>query len=78
LASDHARKPSDTLLGDQKTSVNPGTGPSTSVGDSIQLVWQEPGLLKQTSLKGFPGRQGGNPYWCGAGISQSDVEKCGA
>jgi hypothetical protein len=62
----------------QTTSVSPSTGPSTAVGDSIQLVWQAPGLLKQTVLKGFPGLQGGNPYWCGAGISQSDQQKCGA
>jgi hypothetical protein len=62
----------------QTTSVNPSTGPSTAVGDSIQLVWQAPGLLKATVLKGFPGWQGGNPYWCGAGVSQSDRERCGA
>jgi hypothetical protein len=61
----------------RKTSVNP-TGPSTAVGDSIQLVWQAPGLLKATVLQGFPGMQGGNPYWCGAGISQSDKQHCGA
>jgi hypothetical protein len=67
-----------TLQGGQNTSINPTTGPSTAVGDSIQLVWQAPGLLKRTALKGFPGWQGGNPYWCGAGISQSDAEKCGA
>lgn len=67
-----------TLHDGQKTSVNPATGPSTAVGDSMQLVWQAPGLLEQTELKGFPGWQGGNPYWCGAGISQSDAEKCGA
>ena len=62
----------------QTTSVNPSPGPSTAVGDSIQLVWQAPGLLKATVLKGFPGWQGGNPYWCGAGVSQSDQERCGA
>jgi len=62
----------------QTTSVSPTTGPSTAVGDSIQLVWQAPGLLKQTVLKGFPGLQGGNPYWCGAGISPTDQQKCGA
>jgi hypothetical protein len=67
-----------TLHGGQKTSVDPTTGPSTAAGDSIQLVWQAPGLLKRTALNGFPGWQGGNPYWCGAGISQSDAEKCGA
>jgi hypothetical protein len=60
-----------------KTSVNP-FGPSTAVGDSIQLVWQAPGLLKQTVLQGFPGRQGGNPYWCGVGISDDDRRQCGA
>jgi hypothetical protein len=47
------------------------------VGDSIQLVWQAPGLLKQTVLKGFPGWQG-DLYWCGAGVSQSDQQRCGA
>jgi hypothetical protein len=57
---------------------NPSTGPSTAVGDSIQLVWQAPGLLKATVLQGFPGWQGGNPYWCGAGVSQSDEQRCGA
>ena len=62
----------------QTTSVNPETGPSTAVGDVIRLAWQAPGLLKQTVLHGFPGSQGGNPYWCGDGISQSDKEKCGA
>jgi hypothetical protein len=67
-----------TLHGGQNTSANPTTGPSTAVGDSIQLVWRAPGLLERTALKGFPGWQGGNPYWCGAGISQSDAEKCGA
>lgn len=66
------------LQNGQTTSVNPSTGPSTAVGDSIQLVWQAPGLLKATVLKGFPGWQGGNPYWCGAGVSQSDRERCGA
>jgi hypothetical protein len=67
-----------TLNGGQNTSVNPSTGPSTAVGDSMQLVWRAPGLLERTALNGFPGWQGGNPYWCGAGISQSDAEKCGA
>jgi hypothetical protein len=62
----------------QTTSTNTAGGPSTAVGDSIQLVWQAPGLLKGTVLNGFPGLQGGNPYWCGAGISQSDQQKCGA
>ncbi len=62
----------------QTTTVNPSTGPSTAVGDSIQLVWQVPGLLKATVLHGFPSWQGGNPYWCGAGISQADQQRCGA
>jgi hypothetical protein len=62
----------------QTTTVNPSRGPSTAVGDSIQLVWQAPGLLKATLLKGFPGWQGGNPYWCGDGVSQSDLQRCGA
>ena len=62
----------------QTATVNPSPGPSTAVGDSIQLEWQAPGLLKATVLKGFPGILGGNPYWCGAGISQSDAQKCGA
>jgi hypothetical protein len=61
----------------QTTSVNPSPGPSTAVGDSIQLVWQAPGLLKQTVLHGFPGWQG-DLYWCGAGVSPSDQQKCGA
>ena len=62
----------------QTATVNPSPGPSTAVGDSIQLQWQAPGLLKATVLKGFPGIVRGNPYWCGAGISQSDAQKCGA
>jgi hypothetical protein len=67
-----------TLHDSKTTSVNPSTGPSTAVGDSLQLRWQAPGLLMRTALTGFPGWQGGNPYWCGAGISQGDAEKCGA
>jgi hypothetical protein len=62
----------------QTATVKPSPGPSTAVGDSIQLVWQAPGLLKATVLKGFPGTLGGNPYWCGAGVSPSDADKCGA
>lgn len=62
----------------QTATAKPTPGPSTAVGDSIQLVWQAPGLLKAAVLKGFPGMQGGIPYWCGAGISQSDAQKCGA
>jgi hypothetical protein len=62
----------------QTATVNPSPGPRTAVGDSIQLVWQAPGLLKATVLKGLPGMQGGNPYWCGAGVSQTDAQKCGA
>ncbi|HWT50289.1 MAG TPA: hypothetical protein VN255_17550 [Mycobacterium sp.] len=61
----------------QTTSVNPSPGPSTAVGDSIQLVSQAPGLLKQTVLHGFPGWQG-DLYWCGAGVSPSDQQQCGA
>jgi len=57
---------------------NANPGPSTAVGDSTQLVWQAPGLLKQTVLHGFPGLAGGNPYWCGAGISQTNLARCGA
>jgi hypothetical protein len=60
-----------------KTSVNP-FGKSTTVGDSIQLVWQAPGLLKRTVLQGFPEWHGGNPYWCGAGIGDEDRQHCGA
>jgi hypothetical protein len=48
----------------QTTSVNPSPGPSTAVGDSIQLVLQAPGLLKQTVVKGFPGWRG-DLYRCG-------------
>jgi hypothetical protein len=66
------------LSNGQTTSVSGNAGPSTAVGDSVQLVWQRQGLLKQTVLKGFPGWQGGNPYWCGAGISPSDQQLCGA
>jgi hypothetical protein len=62
----------------QTATVDPSPGPRTAVGDSIQLVWQAPGLLKATVLKGLPGMKGGNPYWCGAGVSQSDAQKCGA
>jgi len=58
-------------------SVNPSPGPSTAVGDSIQLVLQAPGLLKQTVVKGFPGWEG-DLYWCGAGVSPADGVRCGA
>jgi hypothetical protein len=61
----------------QTTPVNPSPGPSTAVGDSIQLVSQAPGLVKQTVLKGFPGWRG-ELYWCGAGVSPSDTQRCGA
>jgi hypothetical protein len=60
-----------------KTPVNP-FGRSTAVGDSMQLAWQAPGQLKRISLQGFPDWQGGNPYWCGAGISDNDRSHCGA
>jgi len=66
------------LSSGQTTSVSGNAGPSTAVGDSVQLVWQAQGLLKQTVLNGFPGWQGGNPYWCGAGISPGDQQLCGA
>ena len=66
------------LSNGQTTSVSGLPGPSTAVGDSVQLVWQRQGLLKQTVLKGSPSWQGGNPYWCGAGISPSDQQLCGA
>lgn len=66
------------LSSGQTTSVSGNPGPSTAVGDSVQLVWQAQGLLKQTVLNGFPGWQGGNPYWCGAGISPGDQQLCGA
>lgn len=66
------------LKNGQTTSVNPSPGPSTAVGDSIQLVSPAPGLLKQTVLKGFPGWQG-DLYWCAAGVSPSvDQGRCGA
>ena len=61
----------------QRTSVNPSPGPSTAAGDSIQLVLEAPGLLKQTVVKGFPGWEG-DLYWCGAGVSPSDGARCGA
>jgi hypothetical protein len=57
---------------------NPDVGASTAVGDSMRLVMQAPGLLKATILNGFPGWVGGNPYWCGPGISQADRQLCGA
>jgi hypothetical protein len=57
---------------------NPPPGPQTAVGDTLQLTSQAPGLLKATILQGFPGWVGGNPYWCGQGISQSDARRCGA
>jgi hypothetical protein len=66
------------LKNGQTTPANPSPGPSTSVGDSLQLVSQAPGLLKQTVLKGFPGWQGGDLYWCGAGVSPPDQQRCGA
>jgi hypothetical protein len=44
----------------------------------MQLVLQAPGLLKRTALHGFPGWHGGNPYWCGEGVSQSNAKLCGA
>jgi hypothetical protein len=49
-----------------------------AIGDSTRLDWQAPGLLKTTILHGFPGWAGGNPYWCGAGISQANQKLCGA
>ena len=58
--------------------VPPRPGPATAVGDSMHLSSQGPGLLKRTSMQGFPGWSGGNPYWCGAGISPADVGRCGA
>jgi hypothetical protein len=61
----------------QTTSVNPSPGPSTAVGDSIQLVSRAPGLIKQTVLHGFPGWQG-DLYWCGTGVSPTDQQQCGA
>jgi hypothetical protein len=57
---------------------NPNPASSTAVGDSMRLVLQAPGLLKRTELHGFSGWQGGNPYWCGPGISQSNTKLCGA
>lgn len=66
------------LKNGQTTPVNPSPGPSTAVGDSLQLVSQAPGLLKQTVLKGFPEWQGSDLYWCGVGVSPSDRQRCGA
>jgi hypothetical protein len=65
------------LKNGQTTSVNPGPGPTTAVGDSIQLVWQAPGLLEQKVVKGFPGWRD-DLYWCGAGVSPADGQRCGA
>lgn len=53
-------------------------GPQTTVGDTLQLTFQAPGLLKATILQGFPAWVGGNPYWCGQGISPPDAKRCGA
>jgi len=53
-------------------------GPQTVAGDSLQLISQAPGLLKATILQGFPAWVGGNPYWCGQGVSPSDAKHCGA
>jgi hypothetical protein len=58
------------LLNGQTTS-NPTNRTARVVGDSIQLVWQAPGLLEEM-------QQTGNDYWCGAGVSQSDASQCGA
>ena len=66
------------LKNGQTTPANPSPGPSTAVGDSLQLVSQAPGLLKQTVLRSFPGWQGGDLYWCGAGVSPQDQQRCGA
>jgi hypothetical protein len=57
---------------------NPSPGSSTAVGDSMQLLLQAPGLLKRMALHGFPGWEGGNPYWCGPGVSQANAQLCGA
>jgi hypothetical protein len=57
---------------------NPSPGSSTAVGDSLELTPQAPGLLKATIVRGFPGWVGGNPYWCGQGVSPSDAKLCGA
>jgi hypothetical protein len=58
------------LLNGQTTS-NPTNPTPTVVGDSIQLVWEAPGLLEEM-------QQAGNDYWCGAGVSESDESRCGA
>jgi hypothetical protein len=57
---------------------DPGPGPPTAVGDTLQLVQVAPGLLRRTVLRGFPGMAGGNPYWCGPGVSPSNAKLCGA
>jgi hypothetical protein len=61
----------------QKTSVNPSPGPVTAAGDAIQLVWREPGILKQTVVKGFPGWQG-DLDWCGTAGTPIEKQGCGA
>jgi hypothetical protein len=61
---------------DTGASVPNPTAPA--VGDEMRLDWQAPGLLKTTILHGFPGWVGGNPYWCGTGISQANLRLCGA
>jgi hypothetical protein len=51
---------------------------ATVAGDSLQLAYQAPGLLKTTIVHGFPEWAGGNPFWCGANVSAFDASKCGA
>ena len=40
---------------------NPGADSATAVGDSMQLLWQAPGLLRRTVLRRFPGMSGRKP-----------------
>ncbi|OYN80397.1 hypothetical protein [Mycolicibacterium sphagni] len=60
------------------SAANPDPGSSTAIGDSMQLVLQAPGLLNRVVVHGFPGWEGGNPYWCGTGVSQANAQLCGA
>ena len=54
---------------------------SSAVGDSFSLKFVAPHLMKQTiihsSLSAIDQRYG-NPYWCGRGLAEALVPRCGA
>jgi len=62
----------------------PGFDPGTDIptaGDTSELTWVAHALLKERLIKSQLSqldKQYGNPYWCGPGISQANVSKCGA